>query len=240
MLTETQRNSLYDTHRRVLDRIAAAAVRSGRTSDAVKLVAVTKTATVEQIAALYAMGQLDLGENRVQQLTLRAQELARTLGEQESSPRWHMIGHLQRNKVRQVLPHVCLVHSVDSLRLAAEIEDAAAELERVVDVLIQVNIAGEEQKYGVSAEVAFELGSQIAHMQHIRLRGIMTMAPYADDPQASRPVFAEASKLYEELARMLPSTDDLDLLSMGMSNDFEVAIEEGATMVRVGSALFEE
>jgi len=234
-LSPQQFESLRDAHRRVLDRIHAAATRAGRSGDDITLVAVTKSASIEQIAALLSLGQIDLGENRVQQLDQRAKALT---AENLPSPRWHMIGHLQRNKVKQMLPLVCLIHSIDSQRLAAEVNRVSEELNVVSDVLLQVNIAEEEQKYGLSTDDAPSLAQQLNQMKHLRLRGIMTMAPYDDAAESSRPVFQQAAILFENIRNALSSPPHFDQLSMGMSNDYEVAIEEGANVVRVGRALF--
>ncbi len=236
--TEEQFLALRKAHQQVCDRIACAAAKSGRSADEITLVAVTKSVTMEQITALLSLGRIDLGENRVQQLEQRAKAMA-GLPSDTPPPRWHMIGHLQRNKVKQVLPWVSLIHSVDSQRLAAEIDRTAAAMNVISDVLIQVNIAQEERKHGLSIADAPQLARQVAEMKHLRLRGIMTMAPYADEGEASRPVFREAAALFSRLESMLGSPTHFDRLSMGMSNDYEVAIEEGATIVRIGRALFE-
>ena len=238
-LNAPQLKALQIAHQQICDRIAAAASKSGRTADEITLVAVTKSATIEQIAGLLSLGQIDLGESRVQQLEQRVKAIAGLSSSAVHPPRWHMIGHLQRNKVKQVLPLVSLVHSVDSERLAAEIDRTSASMNVISDVLLQVNIAEEEQKYGLTVLAAPELARQIAAMPHVRLRGLMTMAPYDNEGEASRPVFAEAATLFEQLKKMLCSPAHFNQLSMGMSNDFEVAIEEGANVVRVGRALFE-
>jgi len=235
---------LADAHRRVTDRIAAAALRVKRDPKEITLVAVTKSATIEQIAGLVSMGQRDLGENRVQQLTTRAAELTAISHQQLAIPHWHMIGHLQRNKVKQVAPIVSLIHSVDSVRLAEELSAWAMKRHEddpvapPLDILFQVNIAGEAQKYGLSVVDASTLAPQIAAMPRLRLRGLMTMAPYSDVPETSRPVFAAAATLYDQIRTAL-GEGTFNLLSMGMSDDFEVAIEEGANVLRVGRALFE-
>lgn len=234
------------------ERIAAAAERSGRRAQDVLMVAVTKNATPDQIRTLVELGQVDLGENRVQQLTQRVAALEeflsrrRTLGaaapkgspEPPQQVRWHMIGHLQRNKVKQVIPLVNLIQSVDSLRLAEEIHNFAARTDRVVDILIQVNVSGETSKSGVAAPAVIHLAEQIDSMMHLRLRGLMTMAPYSDDPEDARPVFARTAELFHDLQNARVSGPACNVLSMGMSGDFEVAIEEGANLVRVGRALF--
>jgi pyridoxal phosphate enzyme (YggS family) len=239
LLSVSEMAALRDARGAVLDRIAAAAMRKGREPSAVTLVAVTKSTSIDHILALLTLGQCDLGENRVQQL----EERCRSLDAAGAAARWHMIGHLQRNKVRQVVPLVELIHSVDSLRLAEEINTCAGRRAAALpnaspmDVLLQVNIAEEEQKFGLSVADAPVLAGQVAEMPHLRLRGLMTMAPYGDDREESRPVFARAGELFAALRSQLKQ-DTFDTLSMGMTNDFEVAVEEGATLVRVGRALF--
>ena len=243
--------ALKDRYERVRERVAAAARRSGRRASDVLLVAVTKAATPEQVRELVALGHRDLGENRVQHLDERVRTSTEALaahgkiggGDPGGSPdavRWHMIGHLQRNKVKQVLPLVKLIHGVDSLRLAEEIEKQAAKADREADVLLQVNILGEKSKHGVAPAAAPHFVEQAQSMARLRLRGLMVMAPYADDPEASRPVFERAAELHRDILREGRCGRRFNLLSMGMSNDYEVAIECGANIVRVGTALFGE
>lgn len=245
------RNQIKDRYRRVMEQVAEAARRSERKPADILTVAVTKTAGPDQIRQLLELGHQDLGENRVQQLQQRAamtdEFLARhrimTSGRRADMPaaaRWHMIGHLQRNKVKQVLPLVKLIHSVDSLRLAEEIQTQAARLDREIDVLIQVNASGESTKFGVALPAAPHLAEQIGTMLHVRVRGLMAMAPIADDPQASRPTFERAREIFAEMQTSGEFGPHFNILSMGMSNDFEVAIECGANMIRVGRALFGE
>jgi hypothetical protein len=245
---------LRDAYHRVTDRIAAAAERSGRKPTDVLMVAVTKNATPDQIRTIVELGHMDLGENRVQQLTQRAPQLneflarkrtlaraaPRSLQEIPDKVRWHMIGHLQRNKVKLVLPHVALIHSVDSLRLAEEIHNLASRSEQAVDILIQVNTAGEQQKTGVIAPAVIPLAEQIDSMMYLRLRGVMTMAPYSDNPEDARPVFARTREIFQDLIAEDIAGQHCNVLSMGMTGDFEVAIEEGANVVRIGRALFGE
>ncbi|MEM1186194.1 MAG: YggS family pyridoxal phosphate-dependent enzyme [Planctomycetota bacterium] len=152
--------------------------------------------------------------------------------------RWHMIGHLQRNKAKKVLPEIRLVHSVDSLRLAEELQSFLVNGEQQIDVLLQVNCSGEESKYGCHVPAAMPLAEQIDQMYSVRLRGVMTMAPYSDNPEDARPVFARCRELFDEIKKLGVGDGRFNLLSMGMSGDYEVAIEEGANVVRVGSAIF--
>jgi hypothetical protein len=217
--------------RAVRDRIAAAEARSGRAPGDVRLVAVTKTVPTEAIRVLAAAGQTDIGENRPQQLRDRAAELAGL------PVRWHMIGALQRNKVKYVVPACTLIHSVDSLPLAEEISRRAAAAGVRVACLLEIN-SGEAQKHGADSADAVALASQIAALPAVDLAGLMTMAPLADDPETVRPVFAALRELRDRINREADLPRPLVELSMGMTQDFEAAVEEGATLVRVGTALF--
>ncbi|MEM6393389.1 MAG: YggS family pyridoxal phosphate-dependent enzyme [Planctomycetota bacterium] len=243
---------LRDTYRRVSDQIAEAAIRSGRQPSDVLMVAVTKYASVDQIQRIVEMGHVDLGESRVQQLSQRVPQIDEFLARRktlagaipkssEAVPdrvRWHMIGHLQRNKVKQVSPLVDLIHSVDSLRLAEELHNYAARKDVILDVLLQVNASGEGSKSGVVAPAVLPLAEQLDTMVHLRLRGFMTMAPYSDNPEDARPTFARTADLFNDAKKAKLGGEHLTVLSMGMSGDFEVAIEEGANLVRVGRGLF--
>ncbi len=243
---------LQDAFEQVRDRIGEAAERSGRTADRVALIAVTKYASPDQIRQAVELGQADLGESKVQQLAQRVPQLAeflsrkKTLAGAGSKPdertpdqvRWHMIGHLQRNKVKQCVPHVDLIHSVDSLRLAEELHNYASKNDTVVDILIQVNASGEASKSGVAAPAVIHLIEQIDSMMHLRPRGLMTMAPQCEDPEDARPTFARTAEIFHDVQTAKFGGKDFNLLSMGMTEDFEVAIEEGSNVVRVGRALF--
>lgn len=235
----------------VRQRMAEAAQRGGRSDKDIILVAVTKYAAIDQIRELITLGHVDFGENRVQHLVQRAaqveefldrhRELAR--GRDSSVPekvRWHMIGHLQRNKVRKVLPLVRLIHSVDSLRLVEEIQQLAAKRDEPVEILVQVNVSNERQKGGVAPAAVRHLIDQIDTMMNIRVRGLMCMAPLVEDPTEARPYFELCRELFDDVRRSGAAGDRFDILSMGMSNDFEVAIECGANVVRIGSAIFGE
>lgn len=237
-----------------MDRIAAAAVRSGRQPGDVICVAVTKTASPDQIRQLVELGHRDLGENRVQQLVQRAAQLDEYLSRRRTMAgvmprpdaaappevRWHMIGHLQRNKVKPVLPLAKLIHSVDSLRLAEEIHAAGAKFDHPIDVLLQVNTSGEESKFGIAPPAALHMAEQLDTMMNLRLRGIMTIAPATDNPETVRPVFARTAEIFHEIKTAGFGGQHFNILSMGMTDDFEVAIEEGANVVRIGRALFGE
>jgi PLP dependent protein len=232
----------------VKDRIAAACEKAKRDPVEVTLIAVTKTAAPEQIREIIQLGVADLGESRVQVLTQRAsqlnefhqRQLARGGPDSEvpARVRWHMIGHLQRNKIKQVLPIVSLIHSVDSLRLAEELEAQGAKAQKRVAVLMQVNASEESQKHGVAVGASVHLAEQIDSMPHLQLIGLMSMAPLADDESKVRHCFARTREIFEEMKWHKIGGQSMKHLSMGMSHDFELAIAEGATMVRVGTALF--
>jgi len=232
--------TLRDNLQRIRDRIAEACHRVGRTPDSVALVAVTKTVELPMIRRLVELGQLDLGENRVQQLVERAEQAAAWKDDPSLGMiRWHMVGHLQRNKVRPLLPWLYRLHSLDSLRLAEELNNQASRANLTVAAYLEVNASGEKTKTGVAVGAATHLLEQIRTLRHIRVIGLMTMAPLASDPETVRPVFVRTRELFEEI-RSTPSVGpEFTGLSMGMSQDYEVAIEEGATVVRIGTALFE-
>jgi len=243
--------SVSDAYQQTRERIDAAARKSGRSGDDVLLVAVTKYATPDQIRELIELGHGDLGESRAQQLVQRAGQLneflsrKRTFGCEDDAAanlprqlRWHMVGHLQRNKIKQLVPSVELVHSVDTLRLAEELHAFGNKTDRVIDILIQVNASGETTKHGIAPPAVTHLAEQIDTMLHLRLRGLMTMAPYTDAPEAARGAFARTAEVFAELQSQSFVGPECNILSMGMSHDFEVAIEEGANVVRIGSALF--
>ncbi|MCH8824817.1 MAG: YggS family pyridoxal phosphate-dependent enzyme [Planctomycetes bacterium] len=241
--------TLKQRYKAVKDRIAAAAKRCGRSPDGILLSVVTKFASIDQIRELIELGHVDFCENRVQNLIQRAAQieefLARhrqlTSGRKVNIPeqvRWHMIGGLQRNKVRKVINIVRLIHSVDSLRLAEEIQQAAAKLDEPIEVLLQVNTSGEKTKSGVAPAAAMHLLEQIDTMMSLCPRGLMCMAPLEEDPQNAGPVFERCHELFDEIKKSGCAGEHFDILSMGMSNDFEVAIEHGSNLVRVGTAIF--
>jgi hypothetical protein len=215
----------------VEERMVAACARAGRPRSDVSLVAVTKSVSVEIAALVAELGVLDLGENRPQEFWRRAEALPNV--------HWHFIGHLQRNKIERTLPSVHLLHSVDSLRLLTALEAEAAKQGRRVEVLLEVNASGEANKQGFDPDALPRLMPELAKLRQVHVRGLMTMAALVDDPEQCRPTFAVVRKLRDRLRGDLAPPHDLAHLSMGMTNDFEVAIEEGATLVRVGTALFE-
>jgi len=218
--------------REVRDRLAAAARRSGRTEDAVRLVAVTKTVSTDTIRVLLDAGQLDIGENHAQQIRDRAAELG------AASVRWHMIGRLQRNKVKYVVPRCAMIHSLDSLRLAQAVSKRAEAHAATATCLLEVNASGEETKSGLPPDAAPAAAEAVARLTGVRLVGLMTMAPFVNDPKTVRPVFADLRGLLDRVNREAHLQAPLTELSMGMTQDYEVAVEEGATLVRIGSALF--
>jgi pyridoxal phosphate enzyme (YggS family) len=236
----------------VKDRIAAAATKAKREPSEVTLIAVTKYAAPEQVREILSLGVADLGESKVQQLTQRAAQLNEFVARRAASGinqpagessmpdkiRWHMIGHLQRNKVKPILPLVSCVHSVDSLRLAEEIETHCAKLGRKMPVMLQVNASEENSKFGVAVGAAVHLAEQIDTMEGLQLVGLMTMAPLEADEKTIRQCFSRTREIFDELKWHKIGGTHLKHLSMGMSNDFELAIAEGATMVRIGSELF--
>ncbi|OGW33600.1 MAG: YggS family pyridoxal phosphate enzyme [Nitrospirae bacterium GWC2_56_14] len=217
----------------VMDRIAAAAKRANRDPASVKLVTVTKTVSREGIREALSSGARVLGENRVQEAKEKIEQLGQVAG-------WHLIGHLQTNKAKYAVKLFDLIHSVDNLELAAEIDKQAAKLGKVQDVLIEVSIAGEAAKAGVGIDDAASLVRQAATLRNIRIKGLMTMPPYSDNPEASRPYFRKLKELSSSIEKENIPGVSMAELSMGMSGDFEVAIEEGATLVRVGTAIFGE
>ena len=208
--------------------IEAAALRSGRGPSAVTLVAVSKTWPADVALEAIRAGVTDLGENR-------AQEFKEKVALLEGRARWHFIGHLQTNKVRQVVGACELIHSVDRRALAEAIDRRASTRALVQDVLIEVNVAGDPNKHGIEPGKTVALAAEVDAMAGLRVRGLMTMPPYPEDPEESRPYYKELAALSEQLLEVLPQAAEL---SMGMSRDFEIAIEEGATLVRIGTAIF--
>ena len=215
----------------VRERIEHAAAKVGRDPQGIKLVAVTKTATVPRIREAMAAGVMIFGENYVQEARTKIEEIGK------SGIQWHFIGHLQSNKAAYAVRLFDLIHAVDSVTLARELNKRAAASGRIIECLIEVNLSQEASKFGISKERTPELAHELKDLKNISLQGLMTMPPYADDPEAARPYFIALRELREEIAR---SGIPLPELSMGMSTDFEVAIEEGATIVRVGRAIFGE
>ena len=223
---------IRDRLQAILDRIDTAAHHCGRDPQSIGLVAVSKTIDAETVLQAIKAGVTVLGENYVQE----ARDKFNALYDQSVS--WHFIGHLQRNKAKYVVRFFDLIHSVDSLKLARELDKQAGKHDKVQDVLVQVNIAGEDTKSGISPKDAPDLIRSISQLSHIRIKGLMTMPPFFNQPEKVRPFFKQLRQLREELQQMAIPNVALDELSMGMTGDFEVAIEEGATLVRIGTAIF--
>ena len=213
-------------------RIADAAVRAGRDADDIKLIAVTKTVDVDKVEEAIAAGALDAGENKPQELARKYEVLGDKI-------RWHQIGSLQTNKVKYIIDKVCMIHSLDREGLAEEIDKRASKIGRVIDCLVQVNISGEESKHGMSREEVEPFVRLIAEKYpNIKIKGLMTMAPFDAEKDEIRKVFRDLKELSDEINNMNIGNVEMRELSMGMTNDFEIAVEEGATMVRVGTAIF--
>jgi pyridoxal phosphate enzyme (YggS family) len=238
---------LAENFKRVRGRIEAACAKAGREPSQVTLVAVTKDMAIDLIRQLVDAEVRDLGESRVQELTKRAAMAAEYLSRRQldpgapalARPRWHMVGHLQRNKVKALLPWVDLIHSVDTLRLAEELSVAAAKLDRTVEILLEINAGLEAQKQGVAVAAAPHLAEQIVSLPHLSLTGVMTMAPLEGSMDRVHGCFTRIREIFEEMRRDVIRRPEFCKLSMGMSRDFELAIECGATHVRIGTALLE-
>ena len=222
---------LKDQLQEVEKRIQATCDRAGRKREEVTLIAVSKTKPVETLQEAYDLGVRIFGENKVQELTAKYEALPKDI-------HWHMIGHLQTNKVKYIIDKAELIHSVDSLKLAETIEKEAAKHDLIADILVEVNVAEEESKFGMKMEEVIPFVEKVSAFPHVRVRGLMTIAPFVEDPEENRSIFADLHKLYIDIKKKNHDNDTVSVLSMGMTNDYEVAIEEGATMVRVGTGIF--
>lgn len=220
-----------ENYDRVMQKIAAVCEKSGRKAEDVTLVAVSKTKPASMIQELYDHGCRDFGENYVQELMEKYEALPKDI-------RWHMIGHLQRNKVKYIVDKVAMIHSVDSLRLAQEISKEAEKKNVEIDILIEVNVAMEESKFGVKLSEAEQLAEEIAKLPGIHLRGLMTSAPYVENAEENRQYFARLKQLSVDIKAKNIDNISMDVLSMGMTGDYEVAISEGADLIRVGTGIF--
>ena len=220
---------IKDNIEKVRARVAAAAVRAGRRPEDITIIAVSKYVEVDKIRRAVESGLNILAENRVQEMNDKYPQLP--------GATWHIIGHLQTNKVKYAVGRAALIHSVDSLRLLEEINRQAEKLGTIQEILLELNISGEESKYGLTNEEFRYIINKLEEFPSVRLRGIMTMAPNYEDKELCRPVFRRAKEIFDELKA---KDKDINVLSMGMSGDFEIAVEEGATHVRIGSAIFKE
>ncbi|MCI8564021.1 MAG: YggS family pyridoxal phosphate-dependent enzyme [Lachnospiraceae bacterium] len=216
---------------KVEKKINAACSRAGRSQEDVTLIAVSKTKPIEMIEEALACGKREFGENKAQELKQKYEALPKDI-------KWHFIGHLQTNKVKYVVGRACLIHSVDSYHLAEAIETESAKRDVISHILIEVNVAQEDSKFGIHEEEAMELVCAIAKLPHIKIEGLMTIAPFVENPEQNRKIFRKLYKLSVDIASKNIDNVSMGALSMGMTNDYEVAVEEGATYVRVGTAIF--
>lgn len=222
---------LVNNYNEVLNEVKSTCEKVGRDKEDVTLIAVSKTKPASDIQTLYNYGVRDFGENKVQELTGKYEELPKDI-------RWHLIGHLQTNKVKYIVDKVYLIHSVDSVKLAIEIEKEAAKKDVIVNILVQVNVANEDTKFGLDNSEVINIIEEIAKLPHIRIKGLMTIAPFVDDGEENRKYFNELKQLSVDIKAKNIDNVCMDLLSMGMSGDYTTAIEEGATHVRVGTSIF--
>lgn len=218
---------------RVKENIRTACEKSGRKAEDVTLIAVSKTKPISMLQEAYECGCRDFGENKVQELVEKWEQMPKDI-------RWHMIGHLQRNKVKYIVDKVYMIHSVDSLRLAEEISKEAGKKGVTVSILIEINVAEEETKFGTTCEEACRLVEEIAKLPHLVIKGLMTIAPYVENPEENKQYFEKLRQIYVDINRKNIDNVYMDELSMGMTGDYEVAVTEGATYVRVGTGIFGE
>lgn len=221
--------SLKDNYYRLKKDISGVCENAGRNVEEIKLIAVSKTFPASDVSDLYELGQKDFGENKVQELDDKEKQL------RGKDILWHLIGHLQTNKVKYIIDYVTLIHSVDSLKLAEEIQRRASGADKITDILVQINTSGEESKYGIEPDEAKEHCSNIRKLENIRLCGLMTIGKFTDDENEIRNNFRLLRTVYDELK---PVNNDFKYLSMGMTTDYRIAIEEGSNMLRIGSAIF--
>lgn len=216
----------------IMERIKTAADKAGRDYKDITLIAVSKTVDAERAKEAVEGGINNLGENRVQELVSKYEQL------QNQDIKWHMIGHLQKNKVKYIIDKVELIHSVESESLAKEIDKRAKQHDLIAKVLIELNVGEEESKFGVKAEDIYEFAKSLEKFENIKVLGLMTVAPYAENPEEIRWVFKKMKEIFDHISNMHLSNFDMKYLSMGMTNDFEIAIEEGANIIRIGTAIF--
>jgi hypothetical protein len=214
-------------------RVAESAMKTNRKLDDIKIIAVTKNVEVERILEAIQGGINAIGENRVQEALIKYPLI-------EKEIEWHMIGYLQRNKAKKAVEHFDLIQSLDRISLAQELDKRGKQQNKIVNVLVQVNVSGEESKSGISPEETVEFIKSLSDYENILIKGLMTIAPYTDDPEETRPYFARMKGLFDEVHKLKGRNIDIEYLSMGMTNDFEVAIEEGSNMIRIGTGIFGE
>lgn len=225
-------NSSIQEHIKEVERkIEEACARGNRNREDITLIAVSKTKPLEDLIEAYEAGCRDFGENKVQEILEKAPKMP-------PDARFHMIGHLQRNKVKQVLPHVVMIHSVDSVRLAEQIQQEAEKLGKTMNVLLEVNVAKEESKFGFYPEQVMDTVETISKFSHVRIQGLMTIAPFVEEPEENREVFQKLYQLSVDIKKKNIDNVNMCVLSMGMTGDYQVAIEEGASMIRVGTGIF--
>ena len=222
---------LTENLREVEQKIQEVCTKVNRAREEITLIAVSKTKPISMLQEVYHLGVRDFGENKVQELSEKHPQLP-------SDINWHLIGHLQTNKVKQVIDKVALIHSVDSVRLAEVIEKEAAKKNLIANILLEVNVAEEESKFGFKVDEVLSAVETIATFPHVRIRGLMTIAPFVENPEENRSIFVRLQKLSVDIRSKNIDNVSVDILSMGMTNDYQVAIEEGATMVRVGTGIF--
>ena len=225
-------NSSIQEHIKEVERkIEEACARGNRNREDITLIAVSKTKPLEDLIEAYEAGCRDFGENKVQEILEKDPKMP-------PDARFHMIGHLQRNKVKQVLPHVVMIHSVDSVRLAEQIQQEAKKLGKTINVLLEVNVAKEESKFGFYPEQVMDAVEAISKFSHVRIQGLMTIAPFVEEPEENREVFQKLYQLSVDIKKKNIDNVNMCVLSMGMTGDYQVAIEEGASMIRVGTGIF--
>lgn len=222
---------LYENYEKVVENVKKACERSERNFQDVTIIAVSKTKPLSDVEELLAHGITEFGENKVQEMVDKYEHVSKPVN-------WHLIGHLQTNKVKYIVDKACLIHSVDSVHLAKEIEKEAAKKDVIVKVLIEVNIAQEESKFGIREDEVYSLIDAIKDMPHVHVMGLMTIAPFVDNPEENRVYFRKMRQLLLDIKSKCIDNIDMNVLSMGMTNDYEIAVEEGATMIRVGTAIF--
>jgi len=216
----------------ILEKTAAAAIRSGRNPEDITVIAVSKTVDADRARKAAEGGLINLGENRVQELVNKYEQLS------DTAVKWHLIGHLQKNKVKYIIDKAVLIHSVENLELANEINKRALQHNITANVLIELNIGEEESKFGIGEESVYEFVKLMEQFENIKILGLMTVAPFSENPEDIRWVFKKMKEIFNKISGMKLKNTEMKILSMGMTNDFEIAIEEGANMVRIGTAIF--